>query len=440
MTARLREHVMESATPYVQADGRVAVPVSAYFGIARLNAPSTSVPRPLKRAREEGDGREAPAAHIVVVTSASEPQLRDRSGDNKPELRRALILDRLHDVGCSIHWVRPDQGTALKRAIGEADEYIFGRVLTQEKLDLFETVHARFQADPAPDTSFLSEETDDRNGLVPYFFTRRRAAMDEPVERRLAWHATDALTPIFPDLVRILQCDAAVCASAINLLSSFFPKQFGIADVVESRPSVPPTVFAVTTHPGHHATPDRYGGYCFFNNAVFICHLLMARGLQPFVVDVDYHAGDGTADSLGEGRGDCMDASGSAAREVANLMVSLHAPSDYPFLPASLPWAIEVPPAAAWREYEELLREAIRRRPSQASVLVLSLGFDTLAGDPDAREGHRFGLQPSDFGRMRLILEECGLPIIAVQEGGYHLTEIPSAAEAFVCAARPEGT
>ena len=70
--------------------------------------------------------------------------------------------------------------------------------------------------------------------------------MDEPVERRLAWHATDTLTPIFPDLVRILQCDAAVCASAVNLLSSFFPKHFGIADVAAA------TGYADQSHLNRH--------------------------------------------------------------------------------------------------------------------------------------------------------------------------------------------
>ena len=179
----------------------------------------------------------------------------------------------------------------------------------------------------------------------------------------------------------------------------------------------------------------RYGGYCFLNNAVFIAQLLLERGIQPFIVDVDYHGGDGTADSLADG-GDSLDSSplGGSAAHVAKLMVSLHAPCDYPFLPAGLPWAVEVPPATTWQQYEPLLREALSRRPSQARVIIVSLGFDTLEGDPDAREGHRLALRPSDFGRMRHVFEECGLPVIAVQEGGYHLADIPDAAEAFCTA------
>ena len=33
-------------------------------------------------------------------------------------------------------------------------------------------------------------------------------------------------------------------------------------------------------------------------------------------------------------------------------------------------------------QYEPLLREALRRRPAECDVLVVSLGYDTLDGDP----------------------------------------------------------
>jgi acetoin utilization deacetylase AcuC-like enzyme len=161
---------------------------------------------------------------------------------------------------------------------------------------------------------------------------------------------------------------------------------------------------------------------------VFVSHLLRRHGRIPFIVDVDYHAGDGTAASLAP---DAHNPESPGSSDCAKAMVSLHAPSDYPFLPTHLPWAIDVPPSADWPVFEALLREALRRRPETCDVLVISLGFDTLAGDPDAREGHRFELQPADFAAMRRVLDECHVPLLAVQEGGYHLADIPAAAEAF---------
>ena len=40
-------------------------------------------------------------------------------------------------------------------------------------------------------------------------------------------------------------------------------------------------------------------------------------------------------------------------------------------------------------------------------------------------------LQPEDFASMRALLRATGLPLVAVQEGGYGMADVPRAAEAF---------
>ena len=64
-----------------------------------------------------------------------------------------------------------------------------------------------FASDPCPAASFFSLEPEARDGVVPYFFTRTRPGVSDPLERRLAWHATDAFTPLFPDLPAVLEMD-----------------------------------------------------------------------------------------------------------------------------------------------------------------------------------------------------------------------------------------
>ena len=56
--------------------------------------------------------------------------------------------------------------------------------------------------------------------------------------------------------------------------------------------------FALTRPPGHHASKNKYGGFCLFNNAA-----ILARYLQKeknigkiMIIDWDAHAGDGTMD------------------------------------------------------------------------------------------------------------------------------------------------
>ena len=77
------------------------------------------------------------------------------------------------------------------------------------------------------------------------------------------------------------------------------------------------------------------------------------------------------------------------------------------------------------------LRAALARRPHDCDLLVVSLGYDTLDGDPCAADGHRMAIQCEDFSRMRALLHSAQVPILVVQEGGYHMEKIAAAALAF---------
>ena len=54
--------------------------------------------------------------------------------------------------------------------------------------------------------------------------------------------------------------------------------------------------FGLVRPPGHHAGPDRYWGYCFFNNIAVAITRLLASGTitTALVLDLDLHHGDGT--------------------------------------------------------------------------------------------------------------------------------------------------
>jgi acetoin utilization deacetylase AcuC-like enzyme len=56
------------------------------------------------------------------------------------------------------------------------------------------------------------------------------------------------------------------------------------------------TAFAIVRPPGHHASMDKFGGYCIFNNAAVASRYLQAKGLAQkiLIVDIDAHAGNGT--------------------------------------------------------------------------------------------------------------------------------------------------
>jgi acetoin utilization deacetylase AcuC-like enzyme len=57
------------------------------------------------------------------------------------------------------------------------------------------------------------------------------------------------------------------------------------------NPTTP--VVAVCRPPGHHATREKYGGYCYYNNAALAAEVLKGNGLVC-IFDIDYHHGNGT--------------------------------------------------------------------------------------------------------------------------------------------------
>lgn len=56
--------------------------------------------------------------------------------------------------------------------------------------------------------------------------------------------------------------------------------------------------FALIRPPGHHARRDFHWGFCFFNNLAVAVQkaLVTGRTKRVFVLDIDLHYGDGTAD------------------------------------------------------------------------------------------------------------------------------------------------
>jgi acetoin utilization deacetylase AcuC-like enzyme len=52
--------------------------------------------------------------------------------------------------------------------------------------------------------------------------------------------------------------------------------------------------FAVTRPPGHHATKEEAGGFCFFNNVAVATSYLISLGRRVCIVDIDGHHGNGT--------------------------------------------------------------------------------------------------------------------------------------------------
>jgi acetoin utilization deacetylase AcuC-like enzyme len=173
--------------------------------------------------------------------------------------------------------------------------------------------------------------------------------------------------------------------------------------------------FALTRPPGHHASANVFGGFCYLNNAAIATEWLVKAGLKPAVLDVDYHHGNGTQTIFYQ-RDDVF-------------FCSIHADPNFAY-PHYLGFADErgegdgegynlnlpLPQNTDWGRYEEALNFAIGAiKHMGPDVVVVSLGLDTYFEDPIAG----FALKEADYLKMGARLASLGKPVLFVMEGGY---------------------
>ena len=187
--------------------------------------------------------------------------------------------------------------------------------------------------------------------------------------------------------------------------------------------------FGLCRPPGHHATRDQFGGYCYLNNAAIAAQHLRDSGMERVaVLDVDYHHGNGTQAIFWD-RSDV-------------LFVSLHADPKLEF-----PWfaghASEVgahggegwnvnlplPYGVDMAMYAEALNVACDRIvDASVDAVVVSLGVDTYVDDPLGQ----FRLTTADFARIATRIAAMKIPMIVLQEGGYATEAIGTNVASFL--------
>lgn len=176
--------------------------------------------------------------------------------------------------------------------------------------------------------------------------------------------------------------------------------------------------YAVCRPPGHHAGRAFMGGYCYLNNACAAAWTLRAAGRRVAVIDVDFHHGNGTADVL--------------ASEPDVPFVCLHASTltQFPYQPITplAPHHVFVSfdgvPTAA--EYLSALHTCLAT-VGDADVLVVSLGYDLVHGDPHGG----WAMPPAFFTDLARTFRNTGCQLCIVQEGGYALDVLAACAHAF---------
>ena len=325
-----------------------------------------------------------------------------RLGNNHPERRRNLLIDSLqeHMIGASI---AEDLSDAM---LVHSSGYVY----------FYETAFERWKTELKSDPSYLLPGTSmDTPALVPFHCTKTMEPRDHGLAAEFACYASDFETPIFEGTSITLREDLGVVRACVAHLASLPTEAQGVA-------------YALTVHPGHHAGPSYSSGFCYINNACVACCMCRDLGLEAALLDLDFHGGNGSFDC-------CLASTGrfGAARPPAQWFRSLHCASSYPWVTMG-DAGIELPQGSRWHDcYGPALDAVLSSLPDTASVLVVSLGFDTLATDPEsAKRSKGLCLEPDDFFAMGVALARTGRKVLIVQEGGYDLSNVPRAATELV--------
>lgn len=181
-----------------------------------------------------------------------------------------------------------------------------------------------------------------------------------------------------------------------------------------------PFTYALCRPPGHHAGPRWCAGYCYLNTAAAATWTLCEAGAGPVgIIDLDLHYPNGTAAivaSMPDARLHSLH-----AWPVTNVAAQTVKPA------SEREHVVEFDGSPDAAEYLEAVEHSLAILASTSAALVVSLGYDTVEGDPHGS----WDFAPPIFAQIGRLLAGAGLPICVIQEGGYALSTLAACSYAF---------
>jgi acetoin utilization deacetylase AcuC-like enzyme len=255
--------------------------------------------------------------------------------------------------------------------------------------------------------------------VVPDVFYRpamRRGMEDleEPaaVNAKLGWWCFETTTPLTEGTYTAARGAVDTALTATKIVLDGEANSYGLC-----RP------------PGHHATTDLYGGYCFFNNAAVAAHYVSSTfGTKVTVLDVDYHHGNGTQEIF-YGRDDVQYVSLHGDPTRAYPYITGYADEEGTGRGRGANLNIPLPKRTEDDPYMSALDRACEAiRAFNPGLLIVSLGLDTFVTDPISD----LAVTQDGFRRSGDLVRQLSLPTVVLQEGGYDVNALGTNVQAWL--------
>jgi acetoin utilization deacetylase AcuC-like enzyme len=319
---------------------------------------------------------------------------------NQPGLRSHLIREHLDAKFSSIQWV-PNVNTMHENVLSSLD------VHSEKYIDFLEGAYSSALA--SGDADWFNDGI-----LIPNHFlpSNLRLRSDVPLYKQAGYFTNDTMTPIKHDT-----CVTAMRAAQSTYLASEY--------LIDAKGKS--LIYALTGSPGHHARRAGYAGYCFLNNAgIAARNITQKTGKRVGILDLDYHAGDGTQDIF------------NACSDVVTASIHANPAIDYPTF-SGFEDEIGIDAGHGFNrnfcfgkgirfpEYLQLVNKALAFiHETRCAYLIVAFGADTFQGDPDPSVIAGAALEIEDYRSIGKALRQSGIPLMVTQEGGYNLEAVPS--------------
>lgn len=253
----------------------------------------------------------------------------------------------------------------------------------------------------------------DDETFYPSVFPQRVNARPDPANLKHAgFYCFDSGTPLNNKTLLAASWSSACAIAAAEVVAN---KKFRYS-------------YALSRPPGHHATKDTYGGYCYFNNAAMVANDLKKKG-RVVILDIDFHHGNGSQEIFYE--------------DPDVLVVSIHGdPRNY--FPYFIGFPSEIgkgegigrnlniilPKGTKFTKYAQTLKKQVFPviKAFEPDFLIVSAGFDTYKLDPIGD----FLLETEDYKEMAKMIKGLDFATVILQEGGYYTKDLGANVKSFL--------